>query len=272
LVVEKVLIIGKTQPDWAKREGDLVSCTVGITKRFEWRRLRHARLSMVRKLRIFTWAEMDIVRPKGANRDPRPESREFNPVNPRPIRVLYQISDVDVRRWYVEHCVQPSIAHMQRRKRTLGIVRPVDLEFTIGKPTKKEDEENQSTLLDWLAVDDPKMEYLRRQIDWKRTYAKKNIEVRFQFRCGSECEVKKKHDMKMLDIELFMLYNNCSSRRQTFEATIDCMASRIEKEHRNKDIFLGVGTHRRYPFKSYMVGSAMRFLKGLTPQQPLEIW
>ncbi|MFW9887988.1 MAG: hypothetical protein ACFFER_07390 [Candidatus Thorarchaeota archaeon] len=272
MVVEKLLIIGKTQPDWAKREGDIVSCTVGITNGFEWRRLRHAKLSHVRELRTFTWAEIDMVSPTGANRDPRSESRMLNRANPSPINVIDRLENKQARKWYIEQCVQQSVAQMQDEKKTLGIVKPLDLEFTIGKPKETVEDEAQVSLLDWFAVDDPSLYYLKEQIERKKEYASKKVEVRFQFRCGPDCETKRPHDMIMLDIELFMLFNNCSSRRDSFEAAVDCMSKRIEKEHRNKDVFLGLGTHRGYPFKSYMVGSAMRFDKGLSSKQPTEVW
>jgi hypothetical protein len=269
--VERILVIGKTQPDWAEREDDLVSCTVGITNGFEWRRLRHAKLSHVRELRTFTWAEIDMVSPKGAKRDPRPESRILNRVNPSPILVIGRLESKPVRKWYIEQCIQTSVAQMQREKKTLGIVKPLDLEFTIGKPKKVHEEEAQPSLLDWFGVDDPNSAYMKKEIERKKKYASKKVEVRFQFRCGPDCETKSPHNMIMLDLELFMLFNNCSSRRDSFEEAVDCMSKRIEKEHRDKDVFLGLGTHRGYPFKSYMVGSAMRFNKGLSSQQPLEV-
>ena len=268
MVVEKVLIIGRTQPDWSRREGDLVSCTVGITPRFEWRRLRYARLDQVRDLRIFTWAKIDMVPPRVRHsRDPRPESRELNPRNPNPIEVLYQIRDRAVRKWYVERCVQPSIKHMMRNRRTLGIVKPIDLEFEI-RPITARTTRPEPTLLDWFDVDDPTFERQRREYQWKREYASKYIEVKFKFRCGEECEIKGKHNMRVLDIELFQLYRHCSVNH-AIEEIIECMSTKIERVHATSDIYLGLGTHRQYPFWRYMVGSVMRFPKGLVAQKPL---
>jgi hypothetical protein len=263
--VERILVIGKTQPDWDKREGDIVSCTVGITPECHWRRIRHAPLSSVKELRTFTWADIDMVSPKGPKRDPRPESRELNPTVKDPIRVDRRILDRGIRRGYVEACIQTSIAKMRAGKKTLGIIRPLDLDFKITKSPEKKDYETQMSLLDWMASDDPYAAKLARDIAWKKEYAKKPIEVRFQFYCGDECELENGHDMKVLDIELFMLYRHSATKGRSMDEAIEVMARKIESDNKKLDIFLGLGTHRYYPFKSYMVGSSMRFQKDVKP-------
>ncbi len=263
--VEKLLIIGKTQPDWDKREGDIVSCTVGITERFDWRRLRHARLSTVVDLRTFTWAEIDMVQPSGSNRDPRPESRELNPSVMNPITISERIADKGIRRGYVEACVQHSVASMRNEQKTLGIIKPLDLQFEINKNPQKVEGETQTSLLDWMSSDDPSVLRLKRDIAWKKEYAKKPIEVRFQFFCGPECELKNGHNMKVLDLELFMLYRN-STKGRTMDEAIEAMFQKIEADNKKLDIYLGLGTHRYYPFQSYMVGSSIRFMKDVRPK------
>ncbi len=268
MVVERILVIGRTQPDWDKREGDIVSCTVGITEDCQWRRLRHAALSSVIGLRTFTWSDIDMIQPSGKYRDPRPESRELNPRVKDPIIVNNRILDKSVRRGYVEACVEPSVARMRMEKKTLGIIKPVDLEFEITKNPEKKEDESELTLLDFMDSDDENAAKMARDIAWKKEYAKYPIEVRFSFRCGDECETKKPHDMKVLDIELFMLYRHSTKGRNMDEA-IEVMSKKIERDNANLDIYLGLGTHRYYPFKSYMVGSSMRFKKDIkaTPIQ-----
>lgn len=269
MVKEKVLIIGRTQPDWSDSEGDLVSCTVGVTPDFEWRRLRFAKLGQVRNLRVFTWTTIDMLPTTGRSRDPRPESRIINPYNPNPIDVHNQIESPAVRRWYIQQCVQPSAFDMQRNKRTLGIIKPVDLEFKIHL-LKSDPKPSKPTILDWARYTDPAFERMYKELQWKREYAAKQVEVKFKFRCGPQCEAKRKHNMKVLDIELFMLYRHCVAGC-TQEEAIERMTRKIESEHQ-KDVYLGLGTHRRYAFtRNYMVGSVMRFQKTVKAQRPLVV-
>lgn len=270
MVVERILVIGKTQPDWANREDDLVSCTVGINEQLEWRRMRHATLSSVQPLRTFTWADIDLVEPTGPYRDPRPESRELNPSQDGPIEVIGRVEDKSLRRGYTEACVEPSIAHMRKKRKTLGIIKPIELDFEILEKIPKKEKEVQTSLLDWLSADDPYMRKLAKDRKWKKQYAEKPVEVRFHFYCGDscqdECNLKSgKHDFKVLDIELFMLFRHCSKKGRTIDEAIELMAQKIESDNSKLDIFLGVGTHRYYPFQSYMVGSSMRFKKDIAP-------
>jgi hypothetical protein len=188
-----------------------------------------------------------------------------------PIRVQDRIFDKGIRKGIVEACVQRSVAKMRKAKKTLGIIKPVDLDFEIIKNPVKKDDESQTMLLDWMESVDPAAARMKRDIAWKKQYAQKPIEVRFSFNCGEECEVKDRHDMKVLDIELFMLYRHSATKGRSMDEAIEVMAKKIETDNAKLDIFLGLGTHRYYPFKSYMVGSSMRFKKDVIAKPTLQM-
>jgi hypothetical protein len=98
------------------------------------------------------------------------------------------------------------------------------------------------------------------QEKWKEEYAKKPFEVKFKFTCGPKCEHL--HRMKVLDLELFMLYQHLYRRYQNQETAFEKMYDAIEKQHREKDVYLGLGTHLLYPFIGFMIGSVIRLKKG----------
>jgi len=266
MVTERILVIGKTAPEWSEKKRRLMVCTVGITPNFEWRRLYPIFIRDIENLSNFSWIDVKV----SARRlpDPRPETRRISK-EPDHIKLVRHVRDRSIRKWYIEKCVQPCIEQMKRDRKTLGIVEPVIESVNIvpidKKEKKKEEKEVQLPLTLWGSTP-----YINRQVAqerWKKEYAKKEFEVRFKFRCGEKCEHI--HNMKVLDLELFMLYQHLFRRWQDREVVFEKMYQAIEREHSRKDIYLGLGTHLKYPFVGFMIGSIMRFKKGLPMTKPL---
>jgi len=259
---ERLFVIGKTAPEWSKKKRQLMICTVGITPDFEWRRLYPIFIKDIENLHNFSWVDVKLSTKRLP--DPRPETRKVSR-EPNHIKIVRQVTNPSVRKWYIEKCVQPSIERMKRKHRTLGIVKPKIDSIEIAPITKKVEKKPQLPLTLWASTP-----YIARQVSkekWKKEYAKKEFEVRFKFTCGEECEHK--HNMKVLDMELFMLYQHLYRRWHDRENVFEKMHQAIEKEHSKKDVYLGLGTHLKYPFIGYMIGSIIRFKKGLPVTRPL---
>lgn len=262
MLSERILVIGKTAPEWSGKKRQLMVCTVGITPNFEWRRLYPIFVGDIEKLHNFSWVDVKLSSKRLP--DPRPETRRVSR-EPNPVKIVRKVTNPSIRKWYIEKCVQPSIERMKGDCRTLGIVKPIIDSVKIVPIEKKVEKEPQLPITLWASTP-----YISRQVSqekWKKEYAKKDFEIRFKFNCGEEC--KHKHDMKVLDIELFMLYQHLYRRWQNREIVFEKMYQAIEKEHKSKDVYLGLGTHLRYPFIGFMIGSIMRFKKGLSMTKPL---
>lgn len=259
---ERILVIGKTAPEWSEKKRQLMVCTVGVTSNFGWRRLYPIFIEDIEKLHNFSWVDVKLSPRRLPDR--RPETRRVSR-EPNRIKMIRQVTNPSVRKWYIEKCVQPCIAKMKRDHRTLGIVKPTINSVKIVPIEKKAEKELQLPITLWASTP-----YIARQVSqerWKKDYAAKDFEIRFKFRCGEECEHE--HNMKILDIELFMLYQNLYRRWENRKIVFEKMYHAIEKEHKTKDIYLGLGTHLRYPFVGFMIGSIMRFKKGLSMTKPL---
>jgi hypothetical protein len=259
---ERIFVIGKTAPEWSKKRKQLLVCTVGITANFEWRRFHPIFIEDIDNLHNFSWVDVKVSTRRLP--DPRPESRRVSK-GPDRIKLIRQVTNPSVRKWYIEKCVQPSVESMKRDCKTLGIVKPIIHSVEIVPIEKKVEKDPQLSLTLWASTP-----HIARQVSqerWKKDYAKKEFEVRFEFTCGEECEHK--HNMRVLDIELFMLYQNLYRRWENAEIVFEKMHQAIEEEHKTKDIYLGLGTHLRYPV--FMIGSIMRFKKGLPMTRPLAV-
>lgn len=103
---------------------------------------------------------------------------------------------------------------------------------------------------------------------WSKAYAVKNFEVRARFTCGEQCQLKE-HNMKVLDIEFFRLYQNVYRRYRDKEIAFEKMREKIASEEKRNDIYFALGTHNRYPFVSFMVGSTIRIRKGTKAIPPI---
>lgn len=262
---ERILVIGKASPQWSEKKRDLLICTAGVTKNFEWRRLYPIFIGDLDKIHNFSWIEAKVTKKLP---DPRPESRKLLRELPDCLKEVGKIEDVSVRKWYVEKCAQPSIEGMRRERKTLGIVKPVikGVEITAHpKKAKNDIDDVQSSLTRWA----PHPFLARRVAEerWKKQYAERDFVVRFRFICGPECEHE--HNMSVLDIELFMLYQHLYRRYRDRSIVFEKMYEAIEKVHSRNDVYFGVGTHLSYPFLRYMVGSVMRFKKGILMTKPL---
>lgn len=245
-------------------------CTAGITENFEWRRLRPILISDLEKIHDFSLIDVNVTQ-RGI-RDPRPESRRVLRNVPFYLRVIRNIKEPSVRKWYVEKCVQPSIEKMKRERKTLGIVEPMMEGFEITEPKgepKNELDDAQTSLTLWASS--PYVERKVAEENWKKEYAQKRFIVKFKFLCGEECENRHGHETSVLDLGLFMLYQHLYRKHQDREVVLEKMYQKIEKEHKENDIYLGMGTHISYPFQSYMIGSVVRFRKGLPITRPLSV-
>ena len=259
---ERILIIGKTAPEWSEKKRKLMVCTVGITPNFEWRRLYPILIRDIETLHNFSWVDVELSTKRLP--DPRPETRRVSS-SPDHIREVRRVEDLGVRKWYIEKCVQPSIKRMKECHKTLGVVKPELDSVNIVPIEKRMERELKLPITRWAS--NP---YIARQVaqeKWRKEYSKKEFEVRFRFTCGKECEHV--HDMKVLDLELFMLYQHLYRRWENRELVFEKMYQAIEREHSKKDVYLGLGTHLRYPFVGFMVGSVIRFKKSLPTTRPL---
>lgn len=255
LLVERALIIGKTAPEWSKKKRELTVCTVGITPTFEWRRFYPVFASDLDRIHNFCWVDVKVSTKRLP--DPRPETRRVLRTSDCIIEVG-KIADQSVRKWYVEKCAQPCVEELKRQHKTIGIVKPIVREVKIAPIEARSEKATQLPLTLW--VTNPYVSRLVAQEKWKVDYAKKPFEVKFKFTCGSRCEHE--HRMKVLDLELFMLYRNLYGRYHDQDTVFEKMRQEIEKQHREKDVYLGLGTHLSYPFVGFMIGSVIRLDKG----------
>lgn len=230
-------------------------CTVAITKNYEWRRLYNFDISDLKDVHNWSIIEVELER-KGV-KDPRPETRKILRNRSNYLTVLGEIDDRKKRREYIEKLVRPSVQFMQRNKETLGIIKPIDLTYNIRvlDPTEYEKKPTPLSLQRWFDYEEFQKEKKLRE------YAERQYEVKYRFRCGHACKNVNPHKMIVLDLELFMLYKHVAKNHDDNETILKKMKDKIDMEHKNKDIYLGLGTHLYYPFKSYMIGSVMRFKK-----------
>jgi len=256
LLIERMLIIGKAAPEWSKKKRELTVCTVGITPNFEWRRLYPVFISDLDRIHNFSWIDVKISTKRLP--DPRPETRRVLRTNDC-IKEVGKIGDNSVRKWFVEKCVQSCVEKLKQERKTLGVVKPIIKEVKITPIEIKPEKVTQLPLTLWAP--NPYISRLVAREKWKEEYAKKPFEVKFKFTCGPKCE-KDEHRMKVLDLELFMLYQHLYRRYQNQETVFDKMYEAIEKQHREKDVYLGLGTHLLYPFIGFMIGSVIRLKKG----------
>ena len=101
-------------------------------------------------------------------------------------------------------------------------------------------------------------------------YAKKNFEVRFKFKCGPNCQLAH-HNMKVLDIEFFMLFRHVFQKYQNMQTTFEKMNDKLQEELASKDVYFTLGTHSSYPFLIYMIGNVIRIKKSVSAVKPLEV-
>jgi hypothetical protein len=261
------LILGRAAPEWSSKKRDLLICTGGVTENFEWRRLYPILIQDISKIHGFSWVDVRITREGLA--DPRPESRKVVRECGSYLTEIGRVEDEGVRKWYVESLVRDCVEVMKAKHETMGIVKPiiesVEIDEVEPAPT---DDEKQTTLSLWASHP-----YFNKQATiekWKREYAKKDFEVRFKFKCGSKCQLDH-HNMKVLDIEFFMLYRHVFTKYQDIAVTFQKMKEKLEKELADKDFYFTLGTHSSYPFLSYMIGSVIRIKKGVKAIKPLKV-
>ena len=257
--------MGRAAPEWSNKKRELLVCTAGITKNLEWRRLYPIFIEDIENIHGFSWVDVKVTR-EGLQ-DARPESRkvvrEYGPY----LTEVGNVKDEGVRKWYAENLVKDCVEVMKPLRQTIGIVKPIIESFELMEvePTSKTDEE-QTTLSAWASFSNEK----ETEEKWKINYAKKDFEVRCKFKCGSSCQLKH-HDMKVLDIEFFMLYRHVFKKYQDMNITFQKMKEKLEKELEAKDFYFVLGSHSRYPFHSYMIGSVLRFKKDLQMMAPSEV-
>jgi hypothetical protein len=201
--------------------------------------------------------------------DPRPESRrvvrEYGPY----LTEIERVENNGVRKWYVESLVRDCVEVMKANRETIGIIKPIieSVEINEIEPAPMDDEK-QTTLSVWASHP-----YFNKQVameKWKMRYAMKDFEVRFKFKCGPKCQLDH-HNMKVLDIEFFMLYRHVFAKYRDTAVTFQKMQEKLEKEFEDKDFYLTLGTHSSYPFLIYMIGSVIRIKKGVKAIKPLEV-
>ena len=262
------MVLGKAAPEWSTKKRDLLVCTGGVTKDLEWRRLYPILIQDINQIHNFSWIDVRVTREGLA--DPRPESRKVVREDGPYLTEIGKIENEGIRKWYVESLVRDCVEIMRSKHETMGIVKPIIESFEINEvepaPT---DDEKQTTLSLWASH--PYFNKLEALEKWKKTYAKKNFEVRFKFRCGSNCQLDHPHSMKVLDIEFFMLYRHVFKKYQDMKITFQKMNDKLEKEFAEKDFYFTLGTHSSYPFLVYMIGNVIRIKKGVKATKPLEV-
>ncbi|MFX0170882.1 MAG: hypothetical protein ACFE9L_03080 [Candidatus Hodarchaeota archaeon] len=254
---EEIIIIGRASPEWRDKYGQMTVCTVGITNDLQWRRLYNFNISDLKYVHNWSIIEVDLER-EGV-KDPRPETHRILSNKPNYLKVKGKIDESEERREYIEKLVRPSVKVMQQNKETLGIVKPINLTYKIRsidlEEYKRKKKPKPMSLQRWFDLEEFQKEGRLRR------YAERDYEIRFKFRCGNSCETQNPHNMIVLDLELFMLYKHVAKKYDDSKTILSKMKEKIEKEHSTKDVYLGLGTHLYYPFKSYMIGSVMRFKK-----------
>ena len=264
---EKILITGKAAPHWSRKKRELTICCGGITENFEHRRLYPIPIKDIDKIHNFSWIEAKVT--KQNLPDPRPESRKLLRHLPNYLKVIGRVENHGARKYYLDKCVRPCVEVMKEKRETLGIIKPVIKSMEITEVELKPPEElhdDQTTLAIWANI--PSISGQIAYEDWSKAYAVKNFEVRARFTCGEKCQLNE-HNMKVLDIEFFMLYQHMYRRYHDKKIAFEKMREKIESENRLKDIYFAMGTHSRYPFVSFMVGSTIRIRKGTKAIPPI---
>ena len=261
------MVLGKAAPEWSNKKRDLLVCTGGVTENLEWRRLYPILIQDIGQIHNFSWIDVTVTREGLA--DHRPESRKVVREDGPYLTEIGKIQDEGIRKWYVESLVRDCVETMKAKHETMGIVKPIIESFEINEvepsPT---DDEKQTTLSLWASH--PYFNKLEALETRKKTYAKKDFEVRFKYRCSPDCQLNH-HSMKVLDIELFMLYRHVFKKYQDTKITFQKMNDKLEKEFAEKDFYFVLGTHSTYPFLIYMIGSIIRIKKGVKATKPLEV-
>jgi hypothetical protein len=260
--------MGRAAPEWSNRKRDLTVCTGGITQKLEWRRLFPIVIEDLDKLHGFSWVDVKVTR-DGVG-DPRPESRKVVRGYGQAVTEVGKVSDHSIRKWYVEKLVRDCSESMKEAHETVGIVKPQIISYDVVEFEPKKNplnDEAQTTLSTWVTFFDPR----KAQDDYKKEYATKDFEVRFKFKCGPKCRLENGHDMKVLDLQAFMLYRNVSRRYSDMPTIFQKMKDKLNDTIMRNDVYFVLGTHRLYPFQSYMIGALVSIKKGTVATQPLEV-
>lgn len=244
-------------------------CTAGITQDLEWRRLYPIAIEDLQKLHGFSWIDVRVTSEGLA--DPRPESRRVVRERQNYLTEISKVEDHEVRKWYVEHLVRDCTEAMKNNRETVGIVKPIETSVELREIDPKENpltDEEQTTLSAWASH--PYFDRQLAQEASKKEYAKKEFELRFKFKCGPKCQLHE-HNMKVLDIEAFMLYRHVSNKYSDMKTIFQKMRQKLDDEFLRNDVYFALGTHSRYPFVSYMIGTIIRIRKGTKAVQPTEL-
>jgi hypothetical protein len=258
--------MGRAAPEWSKRKWNLTVCTGGVTEGLTWRRLYPIVVEDLPNLHAFSWIEVKTGAASGG--DPRPESRTVVRTNGNTIREVGRVTDPRVRKWYVEKLLGDCSEEFKERRQTIGIVKPEVISYDINdfEPKKSPlNDQEQTTLGKWMNFFDAQAA----QLAYKKAYAAKDFELRFQFRCGPNCRAEKEHNMKVLDLEAFMLYRHVAERYPDHPTIFQKMKDKIAEIFERNDVYFALGTHRLYPFASYMIGAMIYIKKGTPALAPM---
>lgn len=263
---ERILVLGRAAPEWSKKKWNLTVCTGGITTGFEWRRLYPIVIEDLDNLHAFSW--IDVKTSTEDVGDPRPESRRVVRTDGNAIKEVDRVTDPRVRKWYMERLLGECSEEMKEHRQTIGLVKPQVISYDIFdfEPKKNPlNDADQTTLGKWFNFFDAE----RAKLEYKRAYATKDFELRFLFKCGPKCRLENGHNMKVLDLEAFMLYRHVSERYSDHPTIFQKMKDKIAQIFENNDVYFALGTHRGYPFAAYMIGALIYIKKGIPPLAPM---
>ncbi len=259
--------MGRAAPEWSNRKRNLIVCTGGVTPNLEWRRLYPIIVEDLENLHNFSWVDVKVTN-EGVG-DPRPESRKVVRGYGKAVTEVGRETDHRIRKWYVEKLARDCSEAMKVKHETLGIVKPEVISFDITEFESKKNplnDEAQTTLSTWGTFFDSR----QAQEDYKRVYASKEFELKFKFKCGSKCQSEHGHNMKVLDLEAFMLYRHVSERYPDLPTIFQKMKDKLNDVFMRNDVYFALGTHRLYPFHSFMIGALISIKKGTSAMAPVQ--
>lgn len=139
----EVVVLIKAAPEIGKRHGETV-CVAGVDAYGSWHRLYPVPFKDLKQQQRFHRWDRIRVRWKRPSDDDRVESKR---IDPQSLKILSKVAG-DERREVAERAVVPSLEDEMTSGRSLALIRPTDLRFTIRKLSSTEFEKSSRRRLE----------------------------------------------------------------------------------------------------------------------------
>jgi hypothetical protein len=229
-IEEKITVLVKACPTWSSKLGKYTICTGGINSDGEWRRLYPMPQPVIIQKGISLW---NVIRAEVSEEksDQRSESRLIKPESI--VDLGPELKTREEKRRFLAQYTDTSLDVPKSEGRTCSIIKPelVDFEIVRRKP-----EFSQATLYGGVFKKNPY----------------EDIGLFYTFRCQEPCSVCKNspHKMECFDWGANYLFRKYDDEKTAVEKVTEMGFIKMKTVN---DIWFVMGTHKRWPFLSWLL-------------------